>query len=357
MSTAEQRIASVEAENAALRSDNAALRAQIQELVAQVQDVQARLAQATKDSHTSSKPPSSDPLGRKRPRSQRRKSGKKPGGQLGHTGETLHLVAAPDEVVEHRPVVCVSCQTPLDETASVVLYERRQVRELPPVRLVVREHRALHVRCPACAQVSVGSFPPEAPSRAQYGPRLRALAVYLLEQQLIPYARVRELFVDLLAAPVSLGTLTRWVRQGAQTLQLGFALQLGTVRYLGTFLPDPLAIPSEVIAYVAAQLGITTLTALPAYTARKMTAHAHTWEIRRAYGYRAFSEAEADLRAYLTARAWATTDGSSALFARATAWLFERKTLLPKRPPWRMRAGVAPTSTTIVVDVGGALQH
>ena len=184
-----------------------------------MQELETRLANASKDSHTSHKPPSSDPLGRKRPRSQRRRSGKKPGGQLGHRGETLHLVAAPDEVVEHRPVVCVSCQTPLGETASVVGCERRQVRELPPVRLVVQEHRALHVRCPRCEQVSVGSFPPEAPSRAQYGPRLRALAVYLLEQQLIPYARARELFADLLAAPVSAGTLLRWVQQGAQTLR------------------------------------------------------------------------------------------------------------------------------------------
>jgi transposase len=209
MSRAEDRLAEVEAENAALR-------ARVEALLGRIVELEARLA---KDSHTSHKPPSSDPVGRKRPRSQRRKSGKKPGGQLGHHGETLHLVATPDEVVEHRPAVCAGCQTPLDEAASVVLFERRQVRDVPPVRLVVREHRALHVRCPRCEQVSVGSFPPETPSRAQYGPRLRALAVYLLEQQLIPYARVRELFTDLVSAPVSLGTLTRWVRQGAETLR------------------------------------------------------------------------------------------------------------------------------------------
>jgi transposase len=101
----------------------------------------------------------------------------------------------------------------------VVLYERRQVRDLPPVRLLVREHRALHVRCPQCEQVSVGQFPPEASSRAQYGPGLRALGVYLLEQQLIPYARVRELFADLVGAPVSVGTLMRWVAQGAEALR------------------------------------------------------------------------------------------------------------------------------------------
>jgi transposase len=211
-----ERIAELEAGMAALRADNDALRAQIQELVAQNQELQARLA---KDSHNSSKPPASDPLGRKRPRSQRRRSGKKPGGQLGHPGETLHLVATPDAVVEYRPAVCTTCATPLDASLPVTGYERRQVRDLPPVRLVVCEHRGLHVRCPACDQVNVGAFPAEAPSRAQYGPRLRALAVYLVEQQLIPYARVRELFAELVGAPVSLGTLTRWVQQGAETLR------------------------------------------------------------------------------------------------------------------------------------------
>ena len=203
-------------EIASLKAENARQREQIVALLERVQELEARLG---KDSHNSNKPPASDPLGRKRPRSQRRRSGKKPGGQMGHHGETLRLVAAPDEVVEPRPVVCVSWQTPVDEAAPVVLYERRQVRDLPPVRLVVREHRALHVRCPAGERVNVGAFPTEAPSRAQYGSRLRALAVYLLEQQLIPYARVREVFTELLGAPVSVGTLTRWVRQGAKTLQ------------------------------------------------------------------------------------------------------------------------------------------
>jgi transposase len=216
MSTADERIAELEAENAALRADNAALRAQVQLLLGRVEEVEARLA---KDSHNSSKPPSSDPLARKRPRSQRRRSGKKPGGQLGHPGETLHLVATPGELVEHRPAVCTTCQAPLDEAAPVVGYERRQVHELPPVRLLVREHRALHLRCPRCAQVSVGSFPAEAPSRAQYGPRLRALAVYLVEQQLIPYARVRDLFADLLGVHLSLGALNRWVGQSAEVLR------------------------------------------------------------------------------------------------------------------------------------------
>ena len=72
----------------------------------------------------------------------------------------------------------------------MVLRERRQVHELPEVRWVVTEQQALQVRCPACAQVSVGDFPALVPSRAQYGPHLRAVAVYLVQEQLVPLGRV-----------------------------------------------------------------------------------------------------------------------------------------------------------------------
>jgi transposase len=204
------------AENARQREQIAELVAQNGALAARIQELEARLA---KDSHNSSKPPSSDGLARKT-KSLRRRSGKKPGGQLGHRGETLRLVATPDTVVEHRPSVCARCQAPLDELgeAAVVGHERRQVRELPALRLVVQEHRALHLRCPRCQAITVGPFPREAASRAQYGPRLRALAVYLVEQQFVPYGRVRELLADLFGASLSLGTLVTWVQQSAATL-------------------------------------------------------------------------------------------------------------------------------------------
>src|SRR5258708_7018564 len=201
-----------------LEAENAALRERVELLAAQVQALQARLA---KDSRNSSKPPSSDGLKRK-PKSLRQKSGKKPGGQLGHRGETLHLVATPEEVVEHRPAVCGACQTPLGEAASVVLYERRQVQELPPVvRLRVTEHRALHVRCPTCARVSVGPFPAEVNSRAQYGARVRALAVYLVEQQHLPLGRVQQLLADLPRMRLARGTLVGSIAQAARALEPG----------------------------------------------------------------------------------------------------------------------------------------
>ncbi len=94
---AEERVAELEAETVALRE-------QVATLAAQVHELQARLA---KDSHDSSNPPASDGLARKT-KSLRRRSGKKPGGQVGHRGETLRLVALPDAVVvEHQRVVDV----------------------------------------------------------------------------------------------------------------------------------------------------------------------------------------------------------------------------------------------------------
>src|SRR5271166_6294840 len=213
--TPDERIAELEGILADQRQQLELALAQNAVLQARIEELEARLA---KDSHNSSKPPSSDGLARKT-KSLRRRSGKKPGGQIGHRGETLRLVAVPDAVVEHRPAICVGCQTSLPEEAPVVVRERRQVHELPPVRLVVTEHQALHVQCPACQAVSIGAFPAEAPSRAQYGPRLRALAVYLVEQQLVPYGRVRELLADLFAASLSLGTLVEWVQRAATILE------------------------------------------------------------------------------------------------------------------------------------------
>ncbi len=211
--------AELEAENAALRaqvSELPLLREQVRALLARVQELEAR---AAKDSHNSGKPPSTDGLQR-RTKSLRKPSGKKAGGQLGHRGETLHLVATPDAVVEHRPAVCAACQAELDDEdgAVVVGRERRQVQEVPPVRLLVTEHQALRVRCPRCQAVSIGAFPPEAPSRAQYGPQLRALAVYLVEEQLVPLGRVQQLLRDLVGVRLGRGTLVRWIQQASATL-------------------------------------------------------------------------------------------------------------------------------------------
>jgi transposase len=109
-----------------------------------------------KDSHNSSKPPSSDGL-RRKARSQRPRSEKQTGGQPGHTGHTLMQVTSPDEVVRHRPVVCAYCQQPLEGVAGQ-LKERRQVHDLPEVRLLVQEHQVEEVCCEAVSAGEPGKL-------------------------------------------------------------------------------------------------------------------------------------------------------------------------------------------------------
>jgi hypothetical protein len=112
--------------------------------------------------------------------------------------------------------------------------------------------------------------------------------------------------------------------------RLGFALQLGTVRYLGTFLDNPADVPAEVVAHVARQLGIADPTCLRRYGAGE-THWDHVNEIKAAYGYRDFSDQPGHSRLirWLYARAWVGADRPSLLFDLATAWLVERKVLLP----------------------------
>jgi TnpA family transposase len=113
--------------------------------------------------------------------------------------------------------------------------------------------------------------------------------------------------------------------------RLGFALQLGTVRCLGTFLPNPIDLPSSSIDFVAGQLNVTKPDCLPRYLERKQTRHAHRLEIQREYAYYDFNDPPWCFRLsrLLYARAWTSTERPSLLFDVATHWLVANKVLLP----------------------------
>jgi transposase len=148
-----------------------------------------------KNSRNSGKPPSSDGLGKPRTQSLRGKSGKANGGQVGHVGHTLALVEQADQVEVHRVAVCPQCAQCLEQVIAHT-YERRQVFDVPPVRLEVTEHRVEIKQCPGCGQTVKAAFPPTVTQPVQYGLRLRAQASYLNNYQLLPLARTCELFGD-----------------------------------------------------------------------------------------------------------------------------------------------------------------
>jgi TnpA family transposase len=113
--------------------------------------------------------------------------------------------------------------------------------------------------------------------------------------------------------------------------RLGFALQLCTVRFLGLFLVDPLAVPVGAMRYVASQLGITDLTDLRRYAERIQTQQEHALEIRRRFGYRDWSDPGGGfaLLRMLYAREWVSAERPSVLFDLALTWLLDQKVVLP----------------------------
>jgi hypothetical protein len=106
------------------------LRAQAETLRTEVAELRVRLAQ---NSRNSSRPPSSDGLGKPAPKSLRKKTGRKPGRPKGQPGATMELTGHPDHVLRHEPSACRRCGAGLAGAAETGA-ERRQVTEIPPVK-------------------------------------------------------------------------------------------------------------------------------------------------------------------------------------------------------------------------------
>ena len=201
----------------------------IHTLERQVQDMTVRLdaseqrvrtleEQIAKDSRNSHKPPSSDGLSKPKPKSLRKKSKRKSGGQPGHPGHTLRRVEKPDRIEPHPVECCADCGRSLTGQKPDRV-ERRQVHDLPEPKLEVTEHQAEVKTCP-CGCVNRGAFPPEAAAPVQYGPRVKSVAVYLGEYQLLPFDRLAEIMRDLFACEsFSEGTIANFKADCSRRLE------------------------------------------------------------------------------------------------------------------------------------------
>ncbi|ROQ65243.1 TnpA family transposase [Streptomyces sp. CEV 2-1] len=115
--------------------------------------------------------------------------------------------------------------------------------------------------------------------------------------------------------------------------RLGWAVQWGTVRMLGTFLSAPAEMPPGVAAFVAEQLGIDDPLCLKLYPERLPTQHEHAREIRKLLKIRDFEDGDLALREHIAGRVWVSNEGPRALFDRAVTWLLRNRVLLPGLTP------------------------
>jgi transposase len=177
--------------------------------------------QARQDSRTSSKPPSQDPP---KTRQQRRaearakakellagdRAKRKAGGQEGHRGAGRKLAPEDqvDEIVVHYPEMCRGCgrEFGADERRPGRRFGRHQVAELPPISVLLFEHRTQRLRCPECKTKTVAELPPGVGGSA-FGARLQAAIVTLTARHRISRREASELASDLFGIGLSTGTV------------------------------------------------------------------------------------------------------------------------------------------------------
>lgn len=156
-----------------------------------------------KNSKNSSKPPSSDFPKLSKTQSLRDSSGKKPGGQFGHDGTTLKMVANPDIIQTHCPSFCTCCGEDLSALPAIFI-GKRQVIDIPPILPIVTEHQIFN-KCCKCGKLNQASFPTGVNAPVSYGENVQALTAYLSVRQYVPFNRLAELLSNLFGLSVSTG--------------------------------------------------------------------------------------------------------------------------------------------------------
>jgi transposase len=197
--------------------------------------LEARIKQ---DSSNSSKPPSSDPWWKKEHK-KKEKSGKKPGGQPGHSGRHRPIVSLEevDEIVQHFPEQCDHCGDALSAEGNLVDEpDRHQVFELPIAKIMVIEHRLHRRTCESCGTISKAKAPPGI-FESVFGPRMQAEIVHLVANCKLPRRSMVRYAAESWGVNISLGSIHAIEQKASSALEGAYgeallAVQRAPVRYI-----------------------------------------------------------------------------------------------------------------------------
>jgi transposase len=201
-----------------------ALLLRIGELIEANRRLEARVAELERrlkrSSRNSSLPPSQDPPSAP-PRPRQPGSGRERGGQPGHEGKNRPLLPLEraDQVVEHWPERCRACAHvfAVEERVDAAAVQRHQVCELPPIAVMVTEHRLHRVCCPECAAQTRAELPAGV-SRSAFGPRLQAAIVTLAVRNRVSRRDTTELARELFGVELATGSVDAIVQRTGAAL-------------------------------------------------------------------------------------------------------------------------------------------
>jgi transposase len=193
------------------KSSSPQMRAMV-ELLATV--IQLLLGKLGINSSNSSKPPSKDPTRKRGSKKKVKGEKRKPGGQEGHPGVTLLKEENPDKVED----LAIDRRTIPKGEYEREGFEVRQVIDIEITRCVT-EYRA-EVLLDKLGQRFVAEFPAGVIRPVQYGNSVKAQAVYMSQQQMVPYERVRDYFSDQCGIPLSVGSVFNFNKQAFAMLEI-----------------------------------------------------------------------------------------------------------------------------------------
>ena len=207
---------------AKLRHENQDLQARLCALEQHVQQLQTELAQARKNSSTSSKPPSSDIVKPPKPSTPATDGKRSPGGQPGHPGH-FRAPFPPEQVsdtVVHRLSVCPACGGPLNDTGQAPRIIQQM--ELIPWTTTVAEHQSFTTWCPHCQKTFAAPLPERIVKGGLLGPQVTALVAYLKGACHASFSTIRKFLRDVLQIPISRGYLKEVIRKVTDALEASY---------------------------------------------------------------------------------------------------------------------------------------
>ena len=185
-----------------------------------IDDLNQRIKELTEqlgmNSKNSSKPPSTD-INKPAPKSLRKPSGKKTGGQPGHPGSHLNIDTEPDEIILHVPPVCLNCPHHDECVSRACIGETRRVVDAI-VDVKVTAHQTLVLDCPLADISHRGIFPEGVKATIQYGENLQALVVAMNTVGAVSLNRTQEILSGVFGVPLSTGTIVNMVNRCANGL-------------------------------------------------------------------------------------------------------------------------------------------